>query len=113
MDLNQNNRLVFPIKDGYAVINTYEILYAEGKSNYSLIHTLHNKEFVLTTTLKHIEDLLPDDTFFRIHKSHIINMNHINTINRKKAMVKMMDGHEFSVALRRLKNFLKNINSNI
>ncbi|MDY0281900.1 MAG: LytTR family DNA-binding domain-containing protein [Salinivirgaceae bacterium] len=111
MDLKQNNRLVFPIKDGYVVVKTHEILCAEGKSNYSLIHTLRNEEFVLTATLKQIADLLPSQTFFRIHKSHIINMNYINTINRKKAVVCLIDGSEFSIALRRLKKFLESISN--
>jgi len=107
--MSGNNRFLFPIKDGYAMLKAEQILCIEGQSNYSTLQTLGGEEYLLSICLKEVENLLPDHTFYRIHKSHIINMNHINQINRKDALVHLIDGKELPIALRRLKKFLENI----
>lgn len=33
-------------------------------------------------TMKYLCELLPVDTFIRVHRSYLINKNHINTVGR-------------------------------
>lgn len=56
-----------------------DILYIEADRNYSRIFTL-NKEFLLSTTLKTIEEKLSGNLFVRIHRSYIINLAHVDEV---------------------------------
>ena len=60
-----------------------DILFIEGLKDYIKIHLASTSKPVLTKmTLKTMEEKLPADKFCRIHKSYIINANHISVIKR-------------------------------
>lgn len=56
-----------------------DILYAEAMGDYVKLHTLQ-KFFAIHITLKTIEERLPSARFFRIHRSYIVALNKIDTI---------------------------------
>lgn len=56
-----------------------EILYIEAERNYCRIFT-KNKEYLLSITLKTIEEKLPGRFFLRTHRSYIINLAHIDEV---------------------------------
>lgn len=109
---NNNKRLIFPKKDGYVILKWDEIRYFEGKSNYSIIHTTNNEQFILSISLKQVENMIPKENFNRSHKSHIVNMNCIKEINRKTSTLYLNNGNTLPIALRRLKSFIEQIGKN-
>ena len=56
-----------------------DILYIEADRNYCRIFT-KNKEYLLSITLKTIEEKLPGRIFLRTHRSYIINLAHIDEV---------------------------------
>ncbi|MGZ5222084.1 MAG: LytR/AlgR family response regulator transcription factor [Chitinophagaceae bacterium] len=56
-----------------------DILYMEADRNYSRIFTQH-KEYLLSVTLKTIEEKLSMQLFMRIHRSYIINITHVDEV---------------------------------
>src|SRR5450432_1589638 len=56
-----------------------EILYIEADRNYCRIFT-KNKEYLLSITLKTIEEKLPGRIFLRTHRSYIINLAHVDEV---------------------------------
>lgn len=60
-------------------LNFADILYIEGMQNFVRIHT-HNKSYLITQTMKSLEDLLPTASFVRVHKSYIVAMDAITAI---------------------------------
>ena len=57
--------------------------------------------------LKSIEELLPEETFFRIHKSYLINLNLIKRYNKIDGHQVLMENNVFlDVADRQKKAFL-------
>jgi DNA-binding LytR/AlgR family response regulator len=56
-----------------------DILYMEADRNYSRIFTRH-KEYLLSVTLKTIEEKLSMQLFMRIHRSYIVNISHIDEV---------------------------------
>ena len=60
------------------IINTQEIISCTAESNYTSIVLKNKKKFVVSKTLKEIEDLLNPKIFLRVHNSHVINMNEIH-----------------------------------
>ncbi len=76
------------VKTDYKILRIpfEEILYIEAKQNYSVIIT--TKEKVMTLQhIKMMEERLPPNKFIRVHKSYIISIDKINTI--EKSRIKM------------------------
>ena len=56
-----------------------DIIYVEAKQNYVLIHTVL-KKIIVHLTFKSVEESLPANEFFRVHKSFLISVAHIKAI---------------------------------
>jgi DNA-binding LytR/AlgR family response regulator len=56
-----------------------EIIYVEGLGDYIKIYT-EKSHLVTNLSMKKMEELLPENEFYRIHKSHIVNLKKINAI---------------------------------
>lgn len=56
-----------------------EIIYIEGLGDYIKIYT-DKSHFVTNTSMKKMEEELPSATFFRVHKSFIVNLKKITSI---------------------------------
>lgn len=66
--------------DSYQKIVWEEILYIEGMQNYVKMHFYTETKIVLQT-ISSLEDMLPKEFFFRIHKSFLVNVTKIESIN--------------------------------
>lgn len=64
-----------------------EICYIQGMENYVVIHTNTTKIMSLMT-MKSIEEKLPEQDFLRIHKSYIVNIQKITSIEGNCLIVK-------------------------
>ncbi|MBT1699050.1 response regulator [Fulvivirgaceae bacterium PWU4] len=66
-------------KDRFERVDFKDILWAEAESNYSTIVTTHGS-FVLALTLQTMEQYLNAPYFVRIHRSYLINIYHVESI---------------------------------
>jgi DNA-binding LytR/AlgR family response regulator len=64
-----------------------DVLYIEADRNYSKI-TTSQKEYLLVTTLKDLEEKLGNNAFLRTHRSFIVHLKHIDEIATSHVMVK-------------------------
>jgi len=60
-----------------------DILFVEGLKNYVSINTKTQK-FITLQTMKQLEETLPHNRFVRVHKSFIIALDKINSIERQE-----------------------------
>jgi DNA-binding LytR/AlgR family response regulator len=60
-------------------INVANILFAEANDNYTHLYTSEQK-FLVSTTLKKVEEKLSVFNFCRVHRSYLINIRHIDKI---------------------------------
>ncbi|MCD8031551.1 MAG: LytTR family DNA-binding domain-containing protein [Bacteroides sp.] len=65
--------------DSFEKIYWPDILYLESMQNYVKLHFREDKK-VIHQTLSSLEKMLPKEQFFRIHKSFLINVSHIDSI---------------------------------
>jgi DNA-binding LytR/AlgR family response regulator len=70
------------IKKGSALVKLKikDIVYVEALENYVILNT-KNEKFTIHFTMKALEYQLPSGTFIRVHRSFIVNMSLIKTIN--------------------------------
>jgi two-component system response regulator LytT len=87
--LNQveaNSEFLF-LKSDYKIkrINFNDILYIEGLKDYVKVFTTHDTRPILSlTSLKLLESKLPEQKFMRVHRSFIVNLEKIDTIERSR-----------------------------
>lgn len=60
-------------------INFSEITYIEGMQNFVRIHT-ETKPYMISQTMKSMEEILPSESFIRVHKSYIVAMHAITSV---------------------------------
>ncbi len=65
--------------DGFEKIDLKKLRYIESMQNYAVFHFADKKKIVHQTMIS-LEEILPKTIFFRVHKSYIINLNHIESI---------------------------------
>lgn len=63
-------------KGGMLFLDPATIIYLEGQGNYTKIQCT-DKHFVATKSIKSFEDTLDPDVFLRVHKSYIVNIQHV------------------------------------
>lgn len=81
-----SDRIFVRHKERMVKIMIADILYIEADRNYSRIFTA-NKEFLLSITLKTIEEKLPLHLFIRIHRSYIVGLNHVDEVAESHVMI--------------------------
>ncbi len=74
-----DDRIFVKGKEKMIKIMLTDVLYIEADRNYSRIFSPY-KEFLLSITLKTIEEKLPENVFVRIHRSYIINITQIEEV---------------------------------
>lgn len=81
-----NDGIFIKHKSKFVKLKIEDILYIEANDNYATLFT-DATHYVLKTTLKHLLDALPD-FFWRIHRSYIINLHHLNSFDVEEVLVK-------------------------
>ena len=81
-----NDRIFVRNKEKMVKIMVADILYIEADRNYCRIFTA-NKEYLLSITLKTIEEKFSEKTFVRIHRSYIVNLLHIDEVAESHVMI--------------------------
>ncbi|MDX1477817.1 MAG: LytTR family DNA-binding domain-containing protein [Saprospiraceae bacterium] len=69
--------IALPCSDGYEFVPVNEITHLEGESNYTWVHIQSRKKYLVAKTMKEMSSMIPFPQFFRAHKSHIVNLNHV------------------------------------
>lgn len=105
---SQDDKIAIPTSEGLEFIPIRNILHIESSSNYSKIYFKESKTLLVTKLLKDFEDMLQPYRFYRIHNSHLINLNYIQKyVKAQGGQVIMQDGTIIDVARRKKEEFLK------
>jgi len=103
-------KLTLPYGQGFKMIDVDDIIYIEADSNYSIVHLSTQEKITVSKVLREFEELLPTDQFVRIHKSNIINLNHLKEYNSKNGLqVFLKNGESINISRRRASDFFEKI----
>ena len=84
--IEANNQFLF-LKSEYKIrrINFNDILYIEGLKDYIKVYTTGGDKPILSlNSMKSLEQKLPEEKFMRVHRSFIVNLDKIDTIERSR-----------------------------
>ena len=104
-------KIALPTLDEIVILNMDDIIYCEGDSNYTNVFLGDGTKLCLAKTLKVLEEFLPEDSYFRIHNTHIVNLNRIvRILRRDSGYITMDNGKELAISRSRREDFFKKIN---
>jgi two-component system LytT family response regulator len=96
------------------VVELELLLAVEAQGAYSLLHLKDGRTITVSKNLKHFEELLQDSsTFFRTHKSWIINLNELVSIKTTKGCLELTGSLEAKLSKYRVEAFNSALNESI
>ncbi len=102
---DEPKQLVINLEDTKLVLKFSDIIRLQGDRNYTKIIT-HDRHYISAKTLKEFEEMICGESFFRIHKSHIVNRSVIQSIRKSsKPYVKLTTGEKLELSRLRKANF--------
>lgn len=102
------NKIALPSMEGLQFVNLDEIIYCESQDNYTQFFLTDGKRVMVSKTIKHFEELLDPERFFRVHRSNIINLKYIDKyVKGEGGYVVMKQGERIPVSRRRKESFLQ------
>jgi two-component system LytT family response regulator len=107
----KNKTIVLRTMNKIYLVEIMEIIRCESDGSYTRVFTKEGKEYMVSVPMKEYEDILLDHGFFRIHKSHIINLSYIESFD-KEGYVRLKDTTSLPVS-RRKKNELLEVISKL
>ena len=108
--MHERLRIAVPTNNGLEFLKIEHIIYLEASINYTHIFLGDGRKYTVSRTLKDFEEMLPVDTFLRIHHSHIINKNFAEKyIRGEGGQVVLSNGTVLDIAKRKKTEFLKAI----
>lgn len=108
-NISQPNKAKFKLAISDSKTTRYvpieEIIRLEADGNYTYIHRSGSKSYYSAKTLKEYDDLLLGSKFIRVHRSHLVNIEHIVSYD-KQGLLSMSDGSIVEVS-RRKRDFVQ------
>lgn len=102
-------KIPIPTMESVLLFPADDIVRIEAMGSYTTIHFTNRKELVASRSLAEFEQVLADhDNFFKVHKSHLVNLKYITRYRRGDGGTLIMtDGSEVDVARRVKADFLR------
>ena len=108
VEAHRLKRIVLPEMEGFEVAQLKDIVYCKANDNLTDFKFADGRKKTICKTLKHFEEVLSESGFFRIHKSYLLNMEHVKGYKRGKGgYAELSNGEELEIAVRRKSDFLQ------
>lgn len=104
------NKLTISTSKGVQFLDTSSIVYCKGDGAYTYIYLKNGERITTSKNLKEYENRLEGSSFFRSHKSYLINLSEIKSYIRGDGSHAIMsNGDHVSISKRRKDGFLSAI----
>lgn len=100
-------KITIPTQNGFEILSIQDIVYAKADDNYTEIFLKNNKKKLVSKTLKYFEDILKNNSFARVHKSYLVNVNTIVSYKKGSGgIITLNNGKELNVSASKKANLL-------
>lgn len=108
---NQNKKITIQTQTETLLINIQDIVRCQSDINYTTLYLKNGKHIVASKTLKDFENVLSPYNFFRVHNSHLINLEYMKSYDKGKGgYVHLTDNSVVEVSVRRKEPFINRLN---
>ena len=106
-DIRQKKKIVLKTMENIYLVSLQDIIYLESDRSYTTFHTFNHDRIVISKPLKDLDELLCDDGFYRVHKSYLINMMHIQRFEKQEGgNIVLTNDHKIPVPSRKREELL-------
>lgn len=106
--MTTDQKFALPTTRGLIFVKSDDIIYCTSEGSYTHVYLNSNKKITIAKKLKEVYLKLPTDTFLRVHRSHIINLNHvIEYTNGQTQIVTLSNGEEFNISKTKKQEFMQ------
>ena len=103
-------KLIIPEIGNRKIVEISRIKVIEANGAYTIFHLDGEENFITSKNLKYFETKLRnDDRFSRVHRTYIINVNYIESLNKTRQILVLKDGMNIKIARNRISAFEKNM----
>ena len=107
-----SHRLALSTANELLLVDTEDIIRIEADNNYSIFYFTNRPKLLISKTLKEFEEHLTSHNFFRIHQSHLVNLNHVGSVQSEDGgYVVMKQGDKVEISRRRKAEFMARLKS--
>lgn len=104
----QKKKIVIPTQEGLEFVKISEIVNCEGTNGYTWIHLDNKKSILSSHSIGHFYKLLENQDFYLVHKSHLINLDHIEKY-LNEGYVLLTNNNKIPVSRNRRNDFLNSL----
>ena len=105
---NDKKKLAIPDMEGFVFIDVDEIIRCQSDGSYTRFFLTNGEKILASKSLGEYEGMLTGETFYRVHRSSLINLSHIKKyVKGEGGYVIMSDGSEIEVSRRKKADFIK------
>lgn len=106
------NKITLNVSQELIIINTDDIIHIEAQNNYSHFYFTNRPKVIVSKTLREYDELLSPQGFYRVHQSHLINLDHIESVNSSDGdFIMLTDNHRVELSRRKKNEFLQVLKS--
>ena len=107
---DKKKTLVLRTSDKIHYLNTKNIIRCESDRNYTLFYLNNGQRIVVSNPVKDYEEILDNHGFFRIHKSHLVNLSFVESyIKGDGGYLLLKDKSKLPVSLRKKEILLEKL----
>lgn len=107
---NENRRIVLRTLEQIHVVNIKDIVRCQADNTYTTFYLTNGENILVSKGLKEYEELLCENGFFKIHQSHIINLQFLRKIDKSSEEVILSDKTRLPLSQRRKQDLLQILN---
>jgi two-component system LytT family response regulator len=106
-----HNKIAIPTSEGFMIIPVNDIVYCHADGNYTEFYLTDKKKILSSYTLKQYDELLTEQSFFRAHRSYLVNMVHVKMYRRGDGgEIVMSNDHEIELSRTHKDEFMHLLN---
>ncbi len=84
-DLIQNNvdqtkKIPLSLNNKIILVDPKEIIYCKSDGSYTTVFLKNGEDYLVSKSIKYLEEMLPGKQFLRIHKSYIVNLSEVKEL---------------------------------
>ncbi len=75
--MSSTSKIALPLAGKTIFVNADEIYYCKADGNYCEIFFTNKTKEILSKKIKEVEEIINNNSFFRVHNSYLVNINYI------------------------------------
>ena len=108
---NESRKLILKTAEAIHILDTDDIVRCESDSNYTNFIINNDEKIMISKSIKEFAEFLEEHNFFRVHQSHLINLDYLKRFKKDDLVCILKDNTEVPVSFRKRNELLRILKS--